>query len=121
MDLELPGARTRDGPVSTTGRSRRWVALVAAGGRGAAAADHGSSDARRSPALVPTARAAIVGVPIAVGLGIWLQAANDRFGLLLVAVGGVSLVTTLAESTDDGLPTPWAGRPDGFSRSCSST
>jgi signal transduction histidine kinase len=71
-----------------------------------------SGDAGGEPGLVATTRAAIVGIPIAVGLGIWLQAANERLGPLLVAVGGVGLVTTLAESTDAGLYT--MGRASGW-------
>jgi signal transduction histidine kinase len=71
-----------------------------------------SGDAGGKPALIATVRAAIVGIPIAVGLGIWLQAANERFGPLLVAVGGVSLVSTLAESSDAGLYT--MGRTAGW-------
>jgi signal transduction histidine kinase len=71
-----------------------------------------SGDAQGTPALVAAARAAIVGIPIAVGLGIWLRAANDRFGPLLVAVGGVCLLTTLSESSDEALYT--LGRASGW-------
>src|SRR5829696_4961183 len=44
-------------------------------------------DAATAPGLVALARAAIVGVPIAVGLHAWYRGLNERFGLLLAWVG----------------------------------
>jgi signal transduction histidine kinase len=87
------------------------VALVVAAA-GAAALIAASGNPGSSQALIATARAAIVGIPIAVGLGIWLRAANDRLGPLLVAVGGVCLLTTLSESSDEALYT--LGRASGW-------
>jgi signal transduction histidine kinase len=55
------------------------------------------------PALVAPARALIVGLPIAVGLYTWAGRADERFGLLLVALGGGLFLTTLAESRDEAL------------------
>jgi signal transduction histidine kinase len=58
-------------------------------------------DAATAPGLVALARTAIVGVPIAVGLHAWYSGLNERFGLLLAAVGGWAFLTTLAESSDE--------------------
>ncbi|MBN1530490.1 MAG: hypothetical protein JW895_15615 [Thermoleophilaceae bacterium] len=80
------------------------VALVVVA-TAAAALIVASGDADGEPALVVAARAAIVGIPMAVGLGVWLRTANERFGPLLVAVGGVCLLSTLSESGEDGLYT----------------
>ncbi len=62
--------------------------------------------------LVAPVRALIVGVPVAVGLYAWEHRVSERFGLLLVAVGGVGLISTLGESSD---PTLYAiGRTAGW-------
>lgn len=83
-------------------------ALIAAGTAAAIAA--AASPAH--PELVAAVRAVIVGVPIAVGLYAWEHRISERFGLLLVAVGGVCLISTLAESSD---PTLYAiGRTAGW-------
>src|SRR5687767_3533072 len=67
------------------------AAVIAAAGP----ADHSSA--------VALARAAIVGVPIAVGLYTWQTRPNERFGLLLAAMGAGLFVTTLAETSDSVL------------------
>ncbi len=71
------------------------VSMAAAVGAAAIAAS-GPDDA----ALVALARAAIVGVPMAVGLYTWQTRPNERFGLLLAAAGAGLFVTTLAETSD---------------------
>ena len=53
------------------------------------------------PASVAIARALMVGVPIGVGLYAWHRDSDRRLGLLLVLVGGVWCLTTLAESGDE--------------------
>ena len=72
------------------------VSMAAAVGAAAIAAAGPADHA----ALVALARAAIVGVPLAVGLYTWQTRPNERFGLLLAAVGAGLLVTTLAETSD---------------------
>jgi signal transduction histidine kinase len=87
-----------------------WIALtLAAMGLAVALAVTGPS---RHPELVALARAAAVGVPIAVGLHARSRRRDDRFGLLLIALGAASLLTTLAESPDEGAYT--AGRIAGW-------
>jgi len=54
-------------------------------------------------AAVALARAAIVGVPMAVGLYTWQRRRNEPFGLLLAATGAALFVTTLAETSDSVL------------------
>lgn len=68
------------------------AAVAAAAITAAGPADHASA--------VALARAAIVGVPIAVGLHTWATRPNERFGLLVAATGAALLVTTLAETGD---------------------
>ena len=84
--------------------SQRAV-LVGCGLAGLAAAAISAAIAALGPAshplLVALARALIVGVPIAVGLYTWSRRSDERFGLLLVAVGAGLLLTTLAESGDE--------------------
>ncbi len=65
-----------------------------------AAAAIAAEGAGGHPELVAAGRAAIVGVPCAVGLYAWYRGLGQRFGPLLVAAGGVWLVATLAESND---------------------
>jgi signal transduction histidine kinase len=72
------------------------VAMAAAVGAAAIAAA-GPAD---NGAGIAFARAAIVGVPIAVGLYTWVTRPNERFGLLLAATGAGLFVTTLAETSD---------------------
>jgi signal transduction histidine kinase len=55
------------------------------------------------PAWVLAARAAIVAVPIAVGLYAWRRGVDARFGRLLIAAGAACLITTFAESRDEVL------------------
>jgi hypothetical protein len=52
------------------------------------------------PLLVASARALIVGAPVAVGLYVWYRRPEERFGRVLVAAGAAWFVTTLAESDD---------------------
>ena len=110
MDLALP---VRGLATDQEGRQPGLAACVAmVVAATAAAAVIAVSGDPNEPALVATARAAIAGLPIAVGLTIWRHAANDRFGPLLVAVGGVCLLSTLAESSDAGVYT--MGRAAGW-------
>ena len=70
------------------------IALVATVIAAAVALDGATSD----PALVATARALIVGVPLGVGLYAWYAREEERFGVLLILAGGGWFLTTLAES-----------------------
>jgi signal transduction histidine kinase len=72
------------------------AALVAVATSGAIAA----SGAANHPGLVALGRALIVGVPLAVGLYTWSRA-GERFGLLIMALGGGWFLTTLAESGNE--------------------
>jgi signal transduction histidine kinase len=58
------------------------------------------SGAAGHPILVASARALIVGAPVAVGLYAWYRWPEERFGRVLVAAGAAWFVTTLAESDD---------------------
>jgi signal transduction histidine kinase len=110
MDLAVP---VRGLATDQEGRQPGLAACVAmVVAATAAAAVIAVSGDTNEPALVATARAVIVGFPIAIGLSIWRHAANDRFGPLLVAVGGDCLLSTLAESSDAGLYT--LGRAAGW-------
>jgi signal transduction histidine kinase len=51
-------------------------------------------------ALAVLVRASTVAVPIAVGIYAWLRRPDERFGRLLVALGGGWFLTTLAQSGD---------------------
>src|SRR3954468_5914706 len=64
------------------------------------------------PELVAAGRAAIVAVPISVGLYVWTRHANERVAVLLVATGGLWFLTTFAESADSVLYT--IGRTAGW-------
>src|SRR5687768_18390637 len=59
--------------------------------------------APESAAPAAAARAAMVAVPIAVGLYVWYRRPAERFGRLLVGVGLSWFLTTLAESGDSVL------------------
>ena len=63
------------------------------------------SGADSQPALVAVARASIVGVPMAVGLYAWHRGVDERFGLLLIALGVAGFLTSLGESDDELLYT----------------
>src|SRR4051794_32228439 len=89
-------------------RAAIGLALVAVGLTAALAL----TSASRHPGLVALGRAAVVGVPIAVGLHARSRRRHDRFGLLLIAVGAAAFVTTLAESSDESLYT--VGRVAGW-------
>ncbi len=96
-------------------RTRRAAlsALVCAGAvLTATAAALALTGAPSHPGLVALGRALIVGVPIAVGLYAWHRQPAERFGLVLVAAGGVWFMTTLAESHDEAAYT--AGRVAGW-------
>jgi signal transduction histidine kinase len=51
-------------------------------------------------ALAVLVRASTVAVPIAVGIYAWLRRPDERFGRLLVVLGGGWFLTTLAQSSD---------------------
>ncbi|HET8819940.1 MAG TPA: histidine kinase [Thermoleophilaceae bacterium] len=75
---------------------RAWciaAALVAGIGSAAVAAYGAETD----PELIGLLRGMIAAIPIAVGLGVWAQRPNERFGMLLVGTGTVLAVSTLAE------------------------
>jgi signal transduction histidine kinase len=111
MDAAMPSAG-----VVTAHRYPRRIVLagyaLAACGSAALAAAISASGASDHPALVASARALIVGAPIAVGLCAWDRRRDARFGLVLVGVGVGLLATTPAESSDEVLYT--AGRTAGW-------
>jgi signal transduction histidine kinase len=51
-------------------------------------------------ALAAVARGSMVGVPIAVGIYAWYRRPEERFGRILVVLGGGWFLTTLAQSSD---------------------
>lgn len=93
-----------------------WGRTVVVAGAGAtvclAITVAAAMEATTAPGLVALARATIVGVPIAVGLYAWATGLNERFGVVLAAVGGWACLTTLAESSDTLLYT--VGRAAGW-------
>jgi len=89
-------------PLRLAGTGRLALAAVAVAGVGAvavAAAITVSGAYGDSAALQATARASMVGIPIAVGLFAMRHAASQRFGRLLVLAGFGWFLTTLAESS----------------------
>jgi signal transduction histidine kinase len=70
------------------------------------------SGAAGDPILVASARALIVGAPVAVGLYAWYRWPEELFGRVLVAAGAAWFVTTLAESGDASIYT--IGRAAGW-------
>jgi signal transduction histidine kinase len=104
MPSAIPSAGPAPAPSPDVHTGRRAgsltaLALTLAGmGLAAALAAAGPSG---HPALVALVRAAAVGVPVAVGLHALHRDRDDRFGLLLVALGAGALVTTLAESSNE--------------------
>jgi signal transduction histidine kinase len=86
-----------------------WLAAIAAT---VAAAEIAASGPASNPTAVAAARAAIVATPLAVGLYTWSRRPGDRFARVLVAVGAVSFVTTLAESGNSAAYT--TGRAAGW-------
>ncbi len=102
-------------PVAA-GRELRHGALLALALAGAAAtaaaAAFGYAGAAGQPGLAALARGLIVGAPIAIGLYAWSRRPSQRFGLLLVAAGGLWFLATLSESTDPGVYT--LGRTAGW-------
>jgi signal transduction histidine kinase len=114
----MPSAISSAGPapVALTGEDRRrtgrWMALaLTAGAMGITTALAATGPSGR-PLLVALVRGAAVGLPIAVGLHARSRRRDDRFGLLLIALGAGSFATTLAESSDEQLYT--AGRIAGW-------
>ena len=98
-----PELRSR--PLRLSGTSRLALAALAVAGTAAAAVAAAitlSGSYGDSAALQATARASMVGVPIAVGLYAMRHAASARFGRLLVLAGFGWFITTFAESS-----TPW--------------
>jgi signal transduction histidine kinase len=102
-------------PVAA-GRGLRHGALFALALAGAAAtvaaAALGYAGATSQPGMAALARGAIVGAPVAIGLYAWSRRPSQRFGLLLVAAGGLWFLATLSESTDPGVYT--LGRTAGW-------
>ncbi|HST40641.1 MAG TPA: histidine kinase [Conexibacter sp.] len=91
---------------------RQSVVLVACGVVAVVATAVPAAIAAERPLAVAAARAAMVAVPVTVGVWIWLTRPERRFGLLLLTAGCGWLLTTLAESTD---PTAYTvGRAAGW-------
>ena len=107
MDTAVPVAAGRDL------RHGALLALALAGAVAtvtAAALGYGSTAGQ--PGLAALGRALIVGTPIAVGLFAWSRQPSQRFGILLVALGGGWFLATLAESADPATYT--VGRTAGW-------
>jgi signal transduction histidine kinase len=71
------------------------LSILAAGAAAAVGATAGETP------LNALAHSAIVGVPIAVGLGALGRMESNRFPLLLAALGGLMLIATLGDSNDE--------------------
>ena len=79
---------------------RVWCVLAALGvGLGTAAV--AASGAESDPEVVGLLRGLIAAIPVAVGLGVWTQRPNERFGKLLVGTGALLAVSALAELDDE--------------------
>jgi signal transduction histidine kinase len=102
-------------PVAA-GRGLRHGALPALALAGAAAtlaaAALGYAGAAGQPGLTALARGLIVGAPVAIGLYAWSRRPSQRFGLLLMAAGGLWFLATLSESADPTVYT--VGRTAGW-------
>ena len=102
-------------PVAAGRELRHWALLavaLAGAAATAAAAALGYAGAAGQPGLAALARALIVGAPIAIGLYAWSRRPSQRFGLLLVAAGGLWFLASLSESADPGVYT--LGRTAGW-------
>ena len=107
MDTAVPVAAGRDLRQGTL------LALALSGAAATiAAAALGFAGAAGQPGLAALARALIVAVPIAVGLYAWSRRPSQRFGILLVALGGGWFLATLSESPDPAVYT--VGRAAGW-------
>src|SRR3954469_18579148 len=113
MDLALAASEQLREPDE-----REGVRLARTGAVGAmvvltgAAAALGASAETSEPTSSAVLRATMVAAPMAVGLYAGRVHMYERFGRLLYAMGLAAFVTTLAESSDDGLYT--AGRVAGW-------
>ena len=97
-------ARGQGQPRST----RQRAELVFAGVLGAALTTAAAAISTRSldgdaAGLIALARAAMVGLPVAVGIYAWHRGPDERFGRLLVGMGYAWFLTTLSESDDEVL------------------
>lgn len=106
MELAATVARSAEREPRRVGGALLTAAAAAAAGAITA------SGTAPDPAAAAVARAAIVGVPVAVGLTLMARPRDARFGALLVIAGAGLLVATLAESGDEALHT--AGRTAGW-------
>jgi signal transduction histidine kinase len=98
--------RTGRGPSHLRFRNVLVVLTLSAAGLAACAAAVAltlSGSHTSSPALEAEVRAAIIAAPIAVGLYVWFRDPWTRFAKLLVLAGFALSVTTLAQSSNDGL------------------
>jgi signal transduction histidine kinase len=98
MELAAPSARRRSERLPrrvARGVGCGLLTIAAAGGAAAIAAIAGETP------LDALAHAVIVGVPTGVGLGAVGRMENDRFALLLAALGGLMLIATLGDTGDE--------------------
>ena len=98
VPLSLPHTPTVQRELHSA--SRAWCALVALA-VGLVAGAVAASGAETDPELIGLLRGMIAAIPVAVGLGVWAQRPNERFGMLLAATGAVLAVSTLAELDDE--------------------
>jgi signal transduction histidine kinase len=104
--LAEDGSGRRGDSWRPRGPSRVRFAVLAAAGLLASALAAALTAANVSSdwtALAAAARASMVALPIAVGLHAWHRRPEERFGLLLVAVGFGWCLTTFAESGNEVL------------------
>jgi signal transduction histidine kinase len=98
MELAAPGAQEHRGRLDRRVVHGAGCAVVTIAAAGMAVAISVTTGQTPLDAL---AHAVIVGLPIAVGLGAVGRLENDRFALLLAALGGLMLVATLGDSGDE--------------------
>jgi signal transduction histidine kinase len=98
MELAAPGAGRRSERLDRRVARAGGCALATIAAAGAATAI--AAGAGQTP-LDALAHALIVGMPVGVGLGAIGRLENDRFALLLAALGGLMLIATFGDAGDE--------------------
>src|SRR3954453_3474506 len=99
--VDWAAACVEDGPAVRSSRRELIVGIGAAVAIGVVSVVVSASAASPTAVVLETvARAAAVGLPVAVGLMAWRRPPFERFGRLLVVTGAAVLIVTLSLSDD---------------------